>query len=364
LVIVLALVTSSGCSFVFRESEEAGVLKCPEGWTKRAKLVFNNGFAGASDLEEDLVDFPVLVVISPAAIADLGLQPDGRDLRFSGDDGPSILAHEIEVVSEGDNGTLFVWVKVPLIEAGSATDSIWLFGGNGDAVDAQRREEVWDNGYVAVWHLNRLVGGLFEDSTSSQNNAGLLSGQAAADVLDRGQVGNGLSLDGATEIEANDSTSLDLIEDLTLEAWVANTSSVPNNDNHAVSKSSAYDIRLFRESGAAAPKVHIFVDAENSAEAEAFSQLGTPFSYLAGSRDFETGVTNFFLDGTLHESVTEFANMQIVQNDRAVKLGEELVGQLDEVRISNVARSQAWIAAQHRSMMQEFIVTGDIEVCP
>src|SRR3990170_1236975 len=63
----------------------------PCNWQRRRKLTFNN-VAQA----ENLVNFPVLVVLNSSRI-DYGLtQNAGQDLRFTDSDGVTLLAHEIE----------------------------------------------------------------------------------------------------------------------------------------------------------------------------------------------------------------------------------------------------------------------------
>ena len=54
-------------------------------------------------------------------------QNNGEDLRFFDANGTA-LSYDIEQWNE--SGDSYVWVRVPKIDAGSTTDSIWMYYGN------------------------------------------------------------------------------------------------------------------------------------------------------------------------------------------------------------------------------------------
>ncbi|HLE03934.1 MAG TPA: DUF2341 domain-containing protein, partial [Anaerolineales bacterium] len=115
-------------AFITYGSQEA--VSCPPpqaftpcNWSRRRKLTFNNAAQA-----ENLVNFPVLVVLNSSRIDYGQTQNAGQDLRFTDSDGVTLLAHEIEKWDEA--GTSYVWVKVPQIDASSTTDYIWMYYGN------------------------------------------------------------------------------------------------------------------------------------------------------------------------------------------------------------------------------------------
>jgi hypothetical protein len=116
-------------------------------WYERKKLPFKN-----ADQAENLVDFPVLVVLDSTRIDYTKTLDAGEDLRFVDDDGSTVLSHEIEEWNE--SGTSYVWVKVPQVDGVSSSDHIWMYYDNTLASDAQDAAGVWSADYEGVWHLN------------------------------------------------------------------------------------------------------------------------------------------------------------------------------------------------------------------
>ena len=124
-------------------------------WRQRVPLTLDNSFP-ASD---ELVDFPVLILLDDSNI-DMDLfAPGGRDIRFHAEPIAGRMPHEMpalphEVEHWDPDGVSAVWVRVPRIPAGSPDTRIWLYLDNPTATDRQRPTDVWSNGYVGVWHLN------------------------------------------------------------------------------------------------------------------------------------------------------------------------------------------------------------------
>lgn len=122
----------------------------------------------ASGIGEDLIDAPVLVHLTPSRIDYDKADANRRELRFYLPDGRTELAHEVELWNPA--GDSYIWVKVPHIEAGTNRIAFYLYYGNRAPQAPRPSEEVWSNGYVAVWHLgeaqapyrdsspNRLIG--------------------------------------------------------------------------------------------------------------------------------------------------------------------------------------------------------------
>ena len=110
------------------------------------QLEFDN-----TGIAENLVDFPVLISLTPADVDYASMQPNGEDLRFVDADNATVLPHEIGNWNPG--GVSTVWVRIPQIDANSGTDHIWLYYGNPAALDGQAAATVW-SGYAAVWHFD------------------------------------------------------------------------------------------------------------------------------------------------------------------------------------------------------------------
>lgn len=118
----------------------------------------------------DLTNFPVLVYTTNAALAGQSYggkiqNTNGFDLTFTDADGTTALDFEVEKYGVG-TGELIAWVRIPLLH-GSLTTTNYLYYGNPTvSVSAANAHGVWDTNYMAVWHCNT-----YEDSTSHTNQA-------------------------------------------------------------------------------------------------------------------------------------------------------------------------------------------------
>ena len=100
--------------------------------------------------------FPLLVRLDRDFLDFSQCADDGRDIRFSQDDGTA-LAHQIE---EWDRaaGRATIWVRIPRIE-GNARQALRVHWGNRAAPDASSGKAVFNeaNGFCSVWHMNAPV---------------------------------------------------------------------------------------------------------------------------------------------------------------------------------------------------------------
>ena len=133
------------------------------GWSYRKKIVISK-----SKVDADLTDFPLLVKLNAdTAVGTKGLST-GYDLRFTSSDGTTLLAYERESFAvSSSKATANIWVKVPTITTASDT-VIYMYYGKADAVDGQDTTNVWSNGFVLVSHLGESSGSA-GDSTGNGN---------------------------------------------------------------------------------------------------------------------------------------------------------------------------------------------------
>jgi uncharacterized repeat protein (TIGR02543 family) len=129
-------------------------------WQYRRKITINH-----TQVSGTLTDFPVLI-----EILDSGLigktQPNGYDFVFT--DASNVkLNHQIEFY-DNTIGHLIVWVKIPYLS--SITDTVlYMYYDNSNCDSQQNPTEVWDTNYMLVLHLNEETGTLY-DSTANGNN--------------------------------------------------------------------------------------------------------------------------------------------------------------------------------------------------
>ncbi len=185
---------------------------CTVRWQRRIKLTFGNG----AHLE-NLVDFPVLVKLTPERF-DYAQSSTGADLRFYDPD-MTPLPYEVERWAPG--GSSYIWVRVPQIDSGSVTDYIWLYYDNPQASFGESPQAVWDDGFAAVWHLDEDANGtgspaIYVDSTANLNHAD----DEVTATGKQGQVGRGQEMTGNDRVLAAVDPSMVSDQEVTVELWV------------------------------------------------------------------------------------------------------------------------------------------------
>lgn len=127
-----------------------------EGWSHTGSLHILTTPEGA-DLpgERAVENFPLLVRLNREWFDFNDAQSKGEDIRFSAGGKP--LAYQIDTwdVAKGEAS---LWVRIPVIK-GDAQQEIRLHWGRADAVSESQAKAVFgvDNGYASVWHLGDSV---------------------------------------------------------------------------------------------------------------------------------------------------------------------------------------------------------------
>ncbi len=343
----------------------------PCDWGARRKLTFNN-----SAQTENLVNFPVLVVLNSSRIDYGTTQNAGEDLRFADADGTTELAYEIEKWDE--TGTSYVWVKVPQIDGGSNTDHIWMYYDNTSATDNQDPQAVWSNGYAGVWHLKETptVDSNALDSTCTGNNGSFLGSMTSADQV-AGQIDGSLDFDGSNDyVDMGNQASLDFadVDDFTIEAWIfVDTGNDRNITGKKLSQAEADPgyVLFFND-----PNDVIDFNLSDGVDRYIVRSSAVSFGqwiHVAAVWDFDSEAgTTIYINGVEDKASTidTFANVGSLSNAVAFRVGTQgngsadFDGKIDDVRISNVVRSADWIAAQYLLMTDAFITFGAEESPP
>jgi len=332
---------------------------CNSSWKYRKKITFNNTDANLGVTSENLVNFPVLVKLSSSNIDYTKTQNSGQDIRFTDTDG-SDLAYEIE--SWDETGTSWVWVKVPQIDINSSTDYIYLYYGNTSATDHQQATSVWDSNYKGVWHLKESSGTNIADSSLSGNNCTKVSAtdpNSATGQFDGGQI-----FDGSNDsISMGDPDSLDFgTNSFTVSFWVKNPLS-----GRAVTKMCYTGTDGEPSAGWGVSAVSSGVYHEIGDGSIVWTKTTDPYAFTSNTWygitivfDRTNNLLVSYVNGALLQSSSIPAYGSIT-NTRAFLIGRRSCssasyynGSLDEVRVSQIIRSVAWIAANYKSESDSF----------
>ncbi len=299
-------------------------------------------------IDTDLSNFPVLVVVNST----IGAKCDGgKSIRFLDANGSTEYYYEIE--GWNASGDSYVWVNVTSISASSDTVFLMYYN-NSNAADDQQPDKVWDSNYVMVHHMKDLTASSIEDSTS--NNHDGAKGSANNPIETTGKIWKGQDF-SSDQISCGD---LRPITAYTAECWIKTDSLSGSGDQNTygftimasahsgqgyplwltVGKGGSSEVtsRAFTSSvtgsntvGAnlnTVDKFHIVATATISSTAKVYVNSVEKLSFTAGSTSF----TDIFTIGDLRPG-------------RAIYFD----GMIDEVRMSDIVRSDSWINASFRN---------------
>ncbi|MHA1937964.1 MAG: LamG-like jellyroll fold domain-containing protein, partial [Candidatus Thorarchaeota archaeon] len=322
----------------------------------------------ASDLE----NFPVLIDLYDTDLR-TDVRADGADIAFAY--GDVILDHEIELFEQTFNGThahLIAWVEVPYLSA--TTDSIIsMYYGNPYTPNRENPAGVWDSNFVGVWHLGEIGTGVVDEysdsSIHSNHGQGGLGNSSYIPTQTTGAIGYGQDFVDHF-IDCGNDTSLDITgSQITIQLWMQYPATHPNMGplNH---KGWYNGYRLIMSPKS--QKMNFNLQGQ-------YYNLGTDqniapseWHYVVATYDGEN--MRIHIDGDPDSAVLAKSDDILSSLPEPFRIGHgdhpeavpwtyPWIGQIDEVRISNVARSSNWISTEYQNQAdpQSFFNVGGEE---
>jgi hypothetical protein len=303
-----------------------------------------------------LTDFPVLIEILDSSLVGK-TQPNGYDFVFT-DANNVKLNHQIEFY-DSTIGYLIVWVKVPYLS--STTDTIlYMYYGNPTCENQQNPTAVWDTDYMLVLHLNENTSTLY-DSTMNENNGTPFNGVLQGIT---GKIDGAATFDGSNDyIQIPHSDTLaGYTEALTVSFWIR-LEDTSRRQTILCKYDTAGNMRSWQ----------IEYDTTNwqrpfwffaSQDGMAYSEWWTTFMPQANAWYYVTivwetnAIPKFYVNGVQVPTVGTDKISSIFNNvgvplriARSVYSTRFLKGSLDEITISNQARSADWILTTYNNQL-------------
>lgn len=311
-------------------------------WSFRKQITIDTTPKGAN-IANPAGRVPVLVRLHSGNFSFNDAQDSGADLRFVGADDKTPLAYHIESF-DPLLGVATLWVDVPDFPAGSAKQ-IWLYYGNKKAGAGADVAGTFDADYSLVYHFDEAAGTPPKDRTAYGNNA-----QSAPSGLDEGAIiGKGARFSGAAPILVPNSVSLATVAggQFTFSAWVK-----------IVAPQSRAGLYVRRD-GASSLVVGLdqgvpFVEVSGSARLTSAKPVARgQWTHIAATADGKTltlyvnGQSVGQAPGALPALSTITAIGGEAPNVTATSAASTtpFIGEMDEVRISKIARPAALILA-------------------
>ncbi len=320
-------------------------------WQKRTKINFTNASRGA------LTDFPIAVYLNSSRVTYGDFSANGNDIRFVDADGVTLLNYEIE--RWNTSGTSTIWVKVPNV-ASSNTDYVYMYYGNSGASAVATTTGVWDSNFVLVDHMNSNPGGSAPQSLNSVTNTAI--GTTSAVATTTGIAGLGYDMNGSSAFVGWGTSTFPILSAGTMEIW-------------ADADTLASDRYLFSNVKAGATvqgEWRMYIDSTNSFKVLFKIECGASTNNVLSDSAVSTS-SGWMHAAAVWNSAGGSGNQKLYVNSTAqaatgnAACGMETIdtyaagknnalnsaffdGQMDEVRISSVARSADWISATYSTI--------------
>lgn len=321
----------------------------------------------ANTVSDTLTDFPVLVNLPDDAALAAHASKDGRDIVFVGED--QRLAFELEAWDDGD---LRAWVRLPTV-SGSSDTTFYLHYGDGSSEDTSDAAAVWAD-FAMVWHLEQAPASI-EDSTAGGHDAESVTGSTSTTA---GYIGNAVHFDGFQDyidFGTDFPAEVDAGAELTVTAWAMYdsnqtwaqfiTKASDNGSGWAMGIDNGYDflVRAMNNDSLGRGWSDPAQPSEDTWYHWAMVYQGaleTNADRLKGYRDavgyaltFDGPIPSTFDadGGPLYLGCTTWNTYYCID------------GVVDEVHVSTVARSPAWIEAEYLNQKagSTFVTVGPEE---
>lgn len=311
-----------------------------------------------------VANFPLLLVLTPDRIDYDATRPDGTDVRLF-DEGGNELPHEIARWVPG--GTSLLWVQ--LATATQDGGRLWMYWDGPSVHTFSDGEPVWAE-HRGAYH--------FEQSFDAAANAGVSVSAVAVD-FGASPVGDAIVM--TTDSRASiDSGLEDTLGVGTLSAWVsfdnvadggnaviaARGDSPPGDGGFAIELSRIVDTGAIEFSRDFTGGPSLWETPGGAVTAQTWHHLavvvgGDPFDATIYVDGVSAGATVF--DPPFGATVDDPAAtvVRLFGNESGTAA---LEGALDELRITDLPRTQAWISAEYRAGRDELVTYGAAQTCP
>ena len=219
-----------------------------------------------------------------------------------------------------------------------------------DDLGRKTANNVWDENHIGVFHLSQnpeQTGACILDSTKYMNH-GTPNGDMTIGDLKSGIIGNSLYFDGINDY-INCDNGFDCLDTLSHTIEASYTLYNSTQDNYVIGKGTVSNTNQSLHFGnRASSTTATYAYFGNDIDATLLSQSGETY-YQVGTQD-NTG-RRIYVDGVLSNSDSNTSVLNTAGQD--LYIGQTSTHNatdfIDEIRISNIPRSYAWIKATYHS---------------
>lgn len=322
------------CSAALFAAETAGPFAT---WRHHGTLPILTDDAGVDlPATASVTDFPLLVRLHGDWFPFAETQTRGADLRFTDDQGRA-LPHQVEAW-DAAAGTAAIWVRIPRI-TGRQRQALHLHWGKADAADVSAGAAVFNeaNGYLTVWHLDDPAA----DAT------GRLTGKDTGTRPAAGVVGAARAFPGKAGIFAGDKLAgfPTGAQPHSTEAWFRATQPNASVVGWGNEQRQGKVVLQYRSPS------HVRTDCYFSA-GNVQSRAFPAGEWVHVMHVYDGEGAQVYVDGEAAGLPLGRSGPMNLTSPARLWIGGwyhnyDFVGDIDEVRVSNVARSAAWAKLSH-----------------
>ncbi len=268
----------------------------------------------------------------------------------------------------------YLWTKLPVTYSGVDTDFYLYYDSTQSDNDVWVGEigsspgrSVWDDNFMAVLHMNQdpLLGlNAMKDSTVNVNHGTTASGILDMNNVVDGRIYKGIDFDSSDDwLDYGGDASLDVTGNYTLEVIFEGHASTANEAiaGRYDGTNPGFLIRL--DADEHIEGVHLVSGVSGTISNVLDSVDPWTSDFHCAALSFETGVgSELWVDGisrstanTTVSGINSFTRDFLVGNQDSNPPNNPFTGIIDEVRLSNGKRSDAWIKATHYSNQDNLI---------
>jgi len=324
-------------------------------WQYKVKLTIDQ-----TKIDADLTHFPVTIFFDSGNMNWSNIQDDLDDFRFVDSTESNVLSAELESYTVNTNAIIHCAVEA--VDDAVNIDFYCYFG-NPTAASAWDAEGVWDSNFVMVQHMTDATTSTILDSTSFSND-GTKKAANEPILTSSGKIDGAQSFDGINDyISVADVANLDVGGALTVSLWVK-LNMAQDGKALLIHDLSEYKYLLYLENSA--PKIYIRTTSGISNRGSGININDGGLHYCVGLFDKALGSSRLtiIVDNNIPISANAYAE-DILDGDQGLHIGSfynSLTGGVngteDELRLSNIRRSAAWVKAEYYSGMDGLLAYG------
>jgi hypothetical protein len=262
---------------------------------------------------------------------------NGYDIVFTSSDGVSLLRHEIQEYNPA-TGLYIAWVRVPSLKALDTT-KIFMYYGKKDVTENPSIGGVWGSEYIGVWHLDNNLNDVAGGNNGSGNSI----------TFNTGKIGTAAELNSTRSITVPNENKFDIPANgaITISCWMNLTGFTSSNQPFIAKGTDTWILRRDGTNNRATFADRLQDGNTYYIQNPTRTIQNSQWHYVCASYNSFDDAMSLYIDGTIDGTRNDLnTTSQPNQNSTSVIFGP-LIGRLDEVRISNVYRSQEWIYTEY-----------------